>query len=185
MLKNLFYDIFVIYHTDYYRDETTTTATTTTPPRKSLIKLAFDTDVTAGGANPLLGSVLMSTAYPEPKEAVIQVGVIVDIAGVFNFTMPEEVAGYAAGSDNIATASVTTTDGNSLPSWLSFNPRTQTFTAKNMPAGSLPVKVLVHYPGVSGNGSVVVTITELLHPSLAFLSRRVMDIRDFGVLSHE
>ncbi|MBI3377102.1 MAG: putative Ig domain-containing protein [Nitrospirae bacterium] len=133
------------------------------PPQESFVKLAFNTAVTLSDSNALFGSALVNTpdvfTYTEPKEVVIQIEVLVDTTSTFTFSIPKEVVIQAAGSESDATtAKATTTDGNPLPSWLSFNPKTQTFTAVNAPAGSLPMKVTVHYTGAAGNGSVVVTI---------------------------
>ena len=92
---------------------------------------------------------------------VLQIDVHVVNTDAFTFTIPRELVLKAAGSESdVASAKATTLEGNSLPSWLTFDPKTQAFTAANAPAGSLPIQVTVHYTGVSGSGSVVMTIGE-------------------------
>ncbi|MDP1759346.1 MAG: putative Ig domain-containing protein, partial [Thermodesulfovibrionales bacterium] len=129
----------------------------------NFVKLALNTAVTLSDSNALLGGKIVNTpdvfAYTPPKEVVIQIEAPVATTGAFTFSIPKEAAIQAAGSD-AATAKVTTADGGSLPSWLIFDSKTQTFTAVNAPAGSLPMKMIVHYTGVDGSGSVVVTIGE-------------------------
>jgi hypothetical protein len=46
-----------------------------------------------------------------------------------------------------AVISVSLVDGGALPSWLHFDPRTRTFTAKDVPAGGLPLEVVVTIDG--------------------------------------
>ena len=47
-------------------------------------------------------------------------------------------------------------EGNALPTWLNFDLPTRTFNANAVPAGALPLRVVVH----TGSRSYVVEIIE-------------------------
>ena len=55
------------------------------------------------------------------------------------FALPVQVR-KAVGSDRVK---VTVADGGALPLWLRYLPETQTFVAKRVPSGALPLKILV------------------------------------------
>jgi hypothetical protein len=64
---------------------------------------------------------------------------IVSSGNGFRFALPATVVGDAAAGD----VQVTLMNGGRLPSWLRYLPGTKTFTATSVPAGSLPIQVLV------------------------------------------
>jgi hypothetical protein len=57
----------------------------------------------------------------------------------FGFALPATVVGDAAAGD----VQVTLMNGGRLPSWLRYLPATKTFAATSVPAGALPLQVLV------------------------------------------
>ena len=64
----------------------------------------------------------------------------------FAVQLPKETVGNVTATD-VASAKATLSGGGGLPSWLTFNPESQTFVATNAPAGSLPVTVQVQIGG--------------------------------------
>ena len=63
------------------------------------------------------------------------------VFGGFSFQLPAQVsAGIAA---NVPVA-VTALDGKPLPSWLRYDNALRTFTARNVPDGGLPLRVIVN-----------------------------------------
>lgn len=65
----------------------------------------------------------------------------------FSFALPEQV-----GVQNVA-ISAKMENGSPLPGWIKFNPENNTFVAANVPAGGLPLTVLV---SVGGKSSTIV-----------------------------
>ncbi|MCW2475287.1 putative Ig domain-containing protein [Candidatus Symbiopectobacterium sp. NZEC151] len=81
--------------------------------------------------------------------------------GSFNFTVP---AGTFTDPDgDMLTLSATLADGTALPSWLSFNPATGTFsgTPANGDVGSLTVKVTANDGDASVSTSFTLTVTNV------------------------
>lgn len=70
-----------------------------------------------------------------PKETMAR-------ANGFSFPVPEQVHTGAGTAPNIRLSS-----GDPLPSWLRFNAQTKTFVATFVPAGGLPVHVVVAADG--------------------------------------
>ena len=68
------------------------------------------------------------------------------------FTLPAQVSQTAGNAPVIATLA----NGVTLPSWISFDPVTLTFTAANVPDGALPLQVTV----TAGSQTFTVMITE-------------------------
>ncbi|NTW51358.1 MAG: filamentous hemagglutinin N-terminal domain-containing protein [Chlorobiaceae bacterium] len=64
-----------------------------------------------------------------------------ELGSTFRFVLPEAVV---SGSLPVA---VTLADGSALPSWLSFNAGDRSFTATGIPAGALPLRLLVWQGG--------------------------------------
>ena len=69
----------------------------------------------------------------------------------FSFPLPAQVTN--AGTGNNAVITVKTVTGQSLPSWLKFNPETKTFVATAVPDGAFPMQVVVT---VGGKTSTIV-----------------------------
>jgi hypothetical protein len=67
----------------------------------------------------------------------------------FSFALPEQVVQGSAG----VPAQVTTVSGGALPTWLRFDPQTNTFVATAVPESGLPLEVVVT---VGGRRTVVV-----------------------------
>jgi len=42
-----------------------------------------------------------------------------------------------------AAVTVSLSDGGQVPGWLRYSPESNTFTASDVPAGSLPIKIIV------------------------------------------
>lgn len=61
----------------------------------------------------------------------------------FRFTLPKAAAGAAAAG----TIAITTQSGAPLPAWLKYVPETRSFVAFSVPAGALPMKVVVNAGG--------------------------------------
>jgi len=76
------------------------------------------------------------------------------IAAGFSFQLPTQLSVGIPAEVPIA---VSTVDGRELPSWLTFDKSARTFTAKNVPAGSLPLRVLVNVSGLSYAVDIVTT----------------------------
>ena len=72
---------------------------------------------------------------------------------VFSFELPDKVKNTIAGSR--VAEKVTLLDGGSLPQWLEYNSGTKSFTASNVPQGSMPLNVVIQV----GDKSWVVEIT--------------------------
>ena len=66
----------------------------------------------------------------------------------FSFPLPAQVTQTGAGNNN-AVISVSTINGQPLPSWLKFNPETKSFIASAVPDGALPMQVRVTVDGRS------------------------------------
>jgi hypothetical protein len=73
--------------------------------------------------------------------------------GGLNFALPQRVAEALAGSGVAVQA---TTNGASLPEWLTFDPHVMTFVASAVPDGALPVEVLIS----AGKKRFMVVISE-------------------------
>jgi filamentous hemagglutinin family protein len=71
--------------------------------------------------------------------------------GGFSFPLPEKVVAPDATNVN-----VTKVGGDALPSWLHFDPQTKTFTATSVPAGGLPIQVVI----TTGSGQTTIVIAE-------------------------
>ncbi len=79
-----------------------------------------------------------------PKDMIMR-------TGGFSFALPEKVA-----TADTSALNVTTMGGDPLPSWLQFNPATKTFTATAVPAGGLPLHVVIS----TGDTQVTIVIGE-------------------------
>jgi hypothetical protein len=64
------------------------------------------------------------------------------VGNLYNFTVPDSTFVDDDGN-NTLTYSATLSDGNPLPSWLSFNPATRTFSGTLTALGSIGLKVIV------------------------------------------
>jgi trimeric autotransporter adhesin len=98
-------------------------------------------------------SISVTRLPSEQQTGIVSVLVPKDMATAgsgFSFTLSAQVANTAAGSSAIL---VTTLSGQSLPSWLTFNPETRTFVAAAVPDGAFPMQVVVT---VSGRSSTIV-----------------------------
>lgn len=63
------------------------------------------------------------------------------VGQTFNFTIPESTF-FDEDSNIPLTYSAALINGNPLPSWLSFNPGTRTFSGKPIETGELKIKVI-------------------------------------------
>jgi len=72
----------------------------------------------------------------------------------FSFQLPEQVRDMAAATATAVTVSLS--DGGQVPGWLQYSPESNTFTASDVPAGSLPIKIIV----TVGDQSWTVEITK-------------------------
>lgn len=79
-----------------------------------------------------------------PKDMIMR-------TGGFSFALPEKVA-----TTDTSALNITTMGGDPLPSWLQFNPATKTFTATAVPAGGLPLHVVIS----TGDTQVTIVIGE-------------------------
>jgi autotransporter-associated beta strand protein len=103
---------------------------------------------TSGGAAPVSSvsteSGIVVSLVREPAadmSGAITVSVPKEVAGRadgFSFPLPERVAVKAGASFSIRTA-----EGAPPPGWLHYNPETKTFTASAVPAGGLPLHLVI------------------------------------------
>ena len=107
---------------------------------------------------PTPGILVSLVREPTPQQnGVITVSVPKEIAtsgSGFTFPMPAQITETAV----IGGTHVTTTmqDGSPLPSWVQYDPQTNVFVVTNVPAGGLPLQVLVKV----GDQTAQVTISE-------------------------
>ena len=73
----------------------------------------------------------------------------------FSFKLPVDIVKIL--SENRAKISVTTTNGEALPSWLIFNPDAANFIASPTPAGAFPFEVIISF----GNQNIIVFFSEM------------------------
>ncbi len=71
----------------------------------------------------------------------------------FSFPLPAQVTEAASANTPVQ---VTTTSGDPLPSWLSFNPETKAFVASAVPDGAFPMQVVV----IVGGTRTTIVISE-------------------------
>jgi hypothetical protein len=60
--------------------------------------------------------------------------------GEFKFALPPAVLGTADGR----TVRATLGNGQPLPAWLHYSPETKSFVASSVPAGALPLEVIIY-----------------------------------------
>lgn len=96
---------------------------------------------------------------PQTAQSNQAVQIIAEVSKptAFSFSVPKETVMKVAGSEN-ALAKATLADGSALPAWLKFDGNSQTISAFNPPAGSLPIKVILKYETGSGKTGVVEVI---------------------------
>jgi hypothetical protein len=75
----------------------------------------------------------------------------------FEFKVPENVAQLLVTATSQVEPVAKLLNQNGLPTWLSFDPKTLTFSATDAPPGSLPVKIEIQ----SGNVKIIVEIDDL------------------------
>ena len=92
----------------------------------------------------------MPTGNTPGREGLIIVSIAEELTqpgSLFSFALPERIANEIAAHNYPVT--ITLADGSPLPVWLQYNPDSKTFTAANVPAGSLPITIMINFGGQS------------------------------------
>ena len=82
------------------------------------------------------------------RDGLIMVSIAEELTqpgSVFSFALPERIANEIAAHNYPVT--LTLADGSPLPAWLQYNPDSKTFTASNIPGGSLPITISINFGG--------------------------------------
>ncbi len=108
--------------------------------------MAGDTSASGsvGGSDADVNQISVALVRPAESDAPGMVSVsvpeeMVTSGKAFSFPLPSGVVEAAAGRK----LQVTTMDGKRLPSWLRYSPSNKSFSANLVPAGALPIKLLV------------------------------------------
>jgi hypothetical protein len=99
-------------------------------------------------------SISLTRQPSEQQTGIITVSVPKDMTTAgsdFSFSLPVQMINAGIGSNAVINA--TTANGQPLPSWLQFNQATNAFDATDIPAGALPIQVVVT---VGGKRSTIV-----------------------------
>jgi hypothetical protein len=97
-----------------------------------------------GGSDADVNQISVALVRPAESDAPGMVSVsvpeeMVTSGKAFSFPLPSGVVEAAAGRK----LQVATLDGKRLPSWLRYSPSSKSFSANLVPAGGLPIKLLV------------------------------------------
>ncbi len=134
--------------------------TTNVPPAPLVMTApAPAVPVTTAGVTVSLSSPA-AVQQQQQQQRSVEVAIPNDVAtsgSGFVFTLPAQlmaapVAGTTSSPSNSPTSSpvsVTTASGQELPSWLKFNPETNSFVAAAVPEGGLPLSLVITVGGVS------------------------------------
>jgi hypothetical protein len=100
--------------------------------------------VTYSGNDGLVVSLVREPSSQASGVISVMVPQDMSAGGGFSFPLPEQIVAKADASS----LSMRTADGGALPGWLKFNPETKSFTATSVPAGGLPIYIVVSIDGV-------------------------------------
>lgn len=82
---------------------------------------------------------------------VLELGAAINPAGGFSYQVPAQLLLQANPNvDLMAPTSASLPGGGDLPSWLTYQPTTRTFTASEPPANALPFQAQINVRTVSG-----------------------------------
>lgn len=114
--------------------------------------------VLSGGAAAPTGLINTSAAIPQEVIVSLVQTPSADQGGIVMVQVPHEMTASAGGFSFVlpgnsnapgpALVQVTVADGSALPGWIHFDPQSRTFTATSVPAGGLPLRVLVSQGGI-------------------------------------
>jgi hypothetical protein len=133
-------------------------------PAYTVNVLATDT---AGNATNQVVTVNVTDVNETPVTGTAVTGAQTAVVGqLYSYTLPDSAFSDpdAAAPNNTLTWSATQANGSALPSWLSFDAATRTFSGTATATGSVEVKVIVtDGGGLSAEQSF--TLTEVAHPT--------------------
>jgi large repetitive protein len=79
------------------------------------------------------------------REGVLELGAAINPAGGFSYQVPAQLLLQANPNvDLMAPTSASLPGGGDLPSWLTYQPTTRTFTASEPPANALPFQAQIN-----------------------------------------
>ncbi|MEN9314589.1 MAG: hypothetical protein RIS35_982 [Pseudomonadota bacterium] len=112
---------------------------------------SLETLLPAEVAGPVYGRVLgQALARGVPPDRAIELARKAEDESAFRFPIPRELAVRLSAAS--ARARFSTAEGAPLPDWIRFDSARQTFVAREIPAGGLPLEVRASVEGAAGPG---------------------------------